>query len=194
MQQYNQLLNQQWANYLANWNNMYWANYPQFAQAAAQQMYDNYNGYGYNYGDSGEQQNTNEQENEFGISENAIMQKAEAEARKHVEAKMEKQLEAKLESQMMGQLNHGGGLGDMGNMGDMGEGGGNEGNEGPMFGGNSHGYVHQKHGQYGEMGEHEDDGGNMDAEHSGMPMDEMDGEDDQMQGPPHDSLSAEAEN
>eukprot|EP00485_Elphidium_margaritaceum_P018637 CAMPEP_0202726370 /NCGR_PEP_ID=MMETSP1385-20130828/184576_1 /ASSEMBLY_ACC=CAM_ASM_000861 /TAXON_ID=933848 /ORGANISM="Elphidium margaritaceum" /LENGTH=428 /DNA_ID=CAMNT_0049392589 /DNA_START=36 /DNA_END=1322 /DNA_ORIENTATION=- len=182
-----QLYNAQLANYLRDWNNN--NNMAQNAMYSGFGDWYGANGYGYGdnneydmyYADSDEKENVDRQDeagaiaNGFGISEAAIMQRAEAEAKKHVEEKMEKKLEGKLEAEMMSHLNGGGGT------------------EGYMPS------VHKKHHQqnFEEGGEtlgedmQDKDGDGLDPEHSGMPMDELEEETDQNNVPPHDSLSAE---
>merc|ERR1719461_2169421 len=102
------LYNQEWANYIQNWNNWYWQNIlaQQYAAANAAYDYADYAEYA-DYADSDDKEQDVDaaagggDEQNFGISESDIMQKAENEAKKHVIERMEKRMESRLEKEMM---------------------------------------------------------------------------------------------
>ena len=154
------LYNQEWAKYVQNLNNWYWQMMLQNEQRQYAAIVDAYNEYDDDmyYADSDDKDEGGGEggvEENFGISEASIMQKAESEAKKHVIEKMEKRMESRLEKEMLSKLNRDG-AGD--------------------------GVVHKKS-KSDFVGE------DMDAEHSGMPLDEEEEEDTRRSMQPRDSLS-----
>merc|ERR1712176_510688 len=117
-------------------------------QYAANAAYNSYadNFYYCDSEDKQEDASTGENaENEFGISEASIMQKAENEAKQHVITRMEKKMEARLEKEMMSKMNSGGGPPGMS------------------------GSTHKKRKR---VQNNADDADQASEEHGGMPMDE----------------------
>eukprot|EP01084_Bolivina_argentea_P090618 163252_1 len=153
----------------------HWQRYLYWQRYIANAYYDQYDGYNmYMDVDSDEKEqedekggDIDEEANEFGISEGDIVEQAEERARSNVAKKLEQRLESKFEREMMSKLE-----------------------------GKIHKKVRHDHEEEYESQEKNNQGRggdeDMDDEHSGIPSEELNDEQDRNEIPPHDSLSEDS--